>query len=129
MVDLQSGSLDCLNIWKKICQISESSYQQVYQRLNVSKDLKIYGESFYNNMLDNIVKELRDKSMLKKEKNGAELLFVEDNKPPLIVKKSDGGFGYDATDLAALRYRINELKADKIIYVTDSGEFTFRIII
>ena len=122
VVNLQSGSSECLNIWKKICEISESSYQQVYQRLNVSKELKICGESFYNNMLDDIVIDLKEKALLKREENGAELLFLEDSKPPLIVKKSDGGFGYDATDLAALKYRIDKLKADKIIYVTDSGQ-------
>ena len=121
VVDLQAGKEEHLKIWKRICEISESSYQQVYKRLSVSSDLKIYGESFYNNMLDDVVIDLKEKGLLKQE-NNAELLFVDDNKPPLIVKKSDGGFGYDATDLAALKYRLNKLNADKIVYVTDSGQ-------
>ena len=122
VVELQNESIEHIKIWKIICQISESSYQQVYQRLNVSSDLKIYGESFYNNMLEDIVIDLKEKSLLKHEENGAELLFIDEKKPPLIVKKSDGAFGYDATDLAALNYRLNKLNADKIIYVTDSGQ-------
>ena len=50
-------------------------------------------------------------------------IFVGKKKaPPLMVQKSDGGFGYATTDLAALRYRINEIKADRIVYVTDVGQ-------
>jgi arginyl-tRNA synthetase len=122
VVDLQSGNLEHLKIWKRICQISESSYQKIYTRLNVSSDLKIFGESFYNNMLEDIVSDLYEKGLLKNEENEAKLLFIDDDKPPLIVKKSDGGFGYDATDLAALKYRLFNLDANKIIYVTDSGQ-------
>lgn len=53
------------------------------------------------------------------------MLFTDENNkkiPPLIVKKSDGGYGYDSTDLAAIKHRINNLHADKIIYITDSGQ-------
>jgi arginyl-tRNA synthetase len=121
VVKLQRGSKEHLNIWKKICLISESSYQEIYHRLNISEDLKIYGESFYNNMLEDLVTELKSKNLLIFE-NGAELFFVDEKSPPLIVKKSDGGFGYDATDLAAVKYRIEKMNADKIIYVTDSGQ-------
>ena len=121
VVSLQKGNEEHLKIWKKICKISESSYQEVYRRLNISPNLKIYGESFYNKYLEDLVEDLDNKNLLKDD-NGAKLLFVDKKNPPLIVKKSDGGFGYDATDLAALKYRIKELKADKIIYVTDSGQ-------
>tara|TARA_B100001248_G_C27382692_1_gene457897 strand:- start:62 stop:1801 length:1740 start_codon:yes stop_codon:yes gene_type:complete len=122
VVELQSGNLEHLEIWKRICKISESSYQKVYHRLNISQDLKIFGESFYNNMLKDVLLDLKKKEILIQDDNGAELLFVDDNKPPLIVKKSDGGYGYDTTDLAAMKYRLFNLKADKIIYVTDSGQ-------
>ena len=88
VVDLQAGKEEHLNIWKRICQISETSYQQIYQRLNVSSNLKIYGESFYNNMLDDVVIDLKEKGLLKQE-NGAELFFVDDKKPPLIVSSGN----------------------------------------
>jgi len=53
---------------------------------------------------------------------GAKCIFVPKRKVPLMVQKSDGGYGYDTTDLAALRFRANEEKADWIIYVTDEGQ-------
>jgi arginyl-tRNA synthetase len=62
------------------------------------------------------------------EDQGAQCIFVGKKKsPPLMVQKSDGGFGYAATDLAAIRYRVQELKCDRIVYVTDVGqEFHFK---
>ena len=49
-------------------------------------------------------------------------IFVgKKNSPPVMIQKSDGGFGYAATDLAAIRYRVNEIKADRIVYITDIG--------
>ena len=121
VVELQSGDIECSKIWKKLCDISETSYNEIYRRLNVSNDLKIMGESFYNDQLDIIVNELNEKGLLVDD-DGAKLMFPIEGKIPLIVKKSDGGYGYDTTDLAALKFRIKELNANKIIYVTDSGQ-------
>ncbi len=53
--------------------------------------------------------------------NGATCIFVPKQKVPLIIQKSDGGFNYDTTDMAALRYRVNEKKSDRVVYVTDKG--------
>ena len=121
VVKLQSGDINCIKIWKKLCYISESSYKKIYRQLGVSDDLKTMGESFYNDYFDSLIDELESKGLLVDE-DGAKLLFPIHNKPPLIVKKSDGGYGYDTTDLAALRYRINNMGANKIVYVTDSGQ-------
>ena len=121
VVELQSGDSECSKIWKKLCDISETSYNEIYGRLNVSTDLKIMGESFYNDQLNSIVNELNEKGLLIDD-NGAKLMFPIKNKIPLIVRKSDGGYGYDTTDLAALKFRIKNLNANKIIYVTDSGQ-------
>ena len=71
-------------------------------------------------MLAPLVKELLDKGIAK-EDNGAICIFIPKQKVPLMIQKSDGGFNYDTTDLAAIRYRIDEKKADWIIYITDSG--------
>jgi arginyl-tRNA synthetase len=121
VVELQSGNKTCLETWKKLCEISESSYNEIYSSLNVSNNLKIMGESFYNSMLDDIVKDLESKGLLI-EDDGAKIMFPIKGKPPLIVRKSDGGYGYDTTDLAAIKHRIYNMNANKIIYVTDSGQ-------
>ena len=63
------------------------------------------------------------------ESDGAICIFVPKQKVPLIVQKSDGGFNYGATDMAALRHRVNTLRADRIIYVTDKGqEHHFKLV-
>jgi arginyl-tRNA synthetase len=78
------------------------------------------GESFYNPLLPGMVNDLLERKIAQ-EDNGAICVFVPKNKVPLIIRKSDGGFNYDTTDMAALRYRVNEVKADRIVYVTDIG--------
>jgi len=71
-------------------------------------------------MLRGMINELIERKIAV-EDNGAICIFVPKNKVPLIIQKSDGGFNYDTTDMAALRYRISERKADRIVYVTDIG--------
>jgi len=79
-------------------------------------------------MLPGMVEELLERKVAQ-ENDGAICVFVPKNKVPLIIRKSDGGFNYDTTDMAALRYRVNELKANRIIYVTDVGqEFHFKLV-
>ena len=77
-------------------------------------------------MLAPLVEELKQ-SGVAVEDNGATCIFVPKIKVPLIIQKSDGGFNYDTTDMAALRYRVQEKKADQIVYVTDKAqEFHFK---
>ena len=84
------------------------------------------GESFYNPYLKPLVEELIERKVAV-ESEGAICVFVPKQKVPLIIRKSDGGFNYDTTDMAALRYRVDVEKADRIIYVTDIGqEFHFK---
>ena len=125
VVKLQSGDEACLSGWKMLCELSRKEFQKIYDRLDIT--LKEQGESFYNPMLLPMVQELKEKGIVV-EDQGAQCIFVGKKKaPPLMVQKSDGGFGYAATDLAALRYRVNELKCDRIVYVTDVGqEFHFK---
>ncbi|CAL5392430.1 unnamed protein product [Camellia sinensis] len=79
------------------------------------------GESFYNPYIPGVLEEL-DKKGLIEESEGARVIFIEGKNIPLIVVKKDGGFNYASTDLAALWYRLNEEKAEWIIYVTDVGQ-------
>ncbi len=120
-VDLQKGDPDARNAWEFICQISRENFEKVYKKLGVS--LYECGESFYDDLCRKIVKKLEDENVVI-EDQGAKIIRVEGFKTPMIIVKSDGAIGYDSTDLAALNYRINVLKADWIIYVvaTEQGD-------
>ncbi len=125
VVQLQSHEPLAFHAWEVICDISRKGYQEIYDLL----DVKIHerGESFYNPYLKNVVDELSEKHLIQIS-DGAKCLFLEGFKNregdplPLMVQKSDGGYNYDTTDLAAIRYRIFVDRADRIIYVTDVGQ-------
>jgi arginyl-tRNA synthetase len=79
-------------------------------------------------MLKDTVKDLLDRKVAEVNE-GASCVFTKASKTPMIVQKSDGGFGYDATDMAAINYRVNTIGADKICYVTDiSQELHFKML-
>nr|GEX46057.1 arginine--tRNA ligase, chloroplastic/mitochondrial-like isoform X2 [Tanacetum cinerariifolium] len=119
VVSLQGGDERYRKAWAQICEISRNGYQKVYQRLGVRLEEK--GESFYNPFIPQTLDLLRQKNLIE-ESEGAQVIFIEGKKIPLIVVKSDGGFNYASTDLAALWYRLNEEKVEWIIYVTDVGQ-------
>ncbi|KAI8029497.1 Arginine--tRNA ligase, cytoplasmic [Camellia lanceoleosa] len=108
-----------LQAWAQICEINRRGYQRVYQRLGIKIEEK--GESFYNPYIPGVLEEL-DKQGLIEESEGAHMIFIEGKNIPLIVVKKDGGFNYASTDLVALWYRLNEEKAEWIIYVIDVGK-------
>ncbi|HAC64672.1 MAG TPA: arginine--tRNA ligase [Cyanothece sp. UBA12306] len=125
VVKLQAGEPQTNHAWQLLCEQSRREFQVIYDIL----DIKILerGESFYNLLLEDIVKQLEQQELLK-EDAGAQCVFLDGftNKSgdplPLIVQKSDGGYNYATTDLAALKYRINQDQAQRIIYVTDAGQ-------
>ncbi len=125
VVELQRGSESSLLVWKKICEVSIVAYQDIYRLLDIK--IIVRGESFYNNMLKQVVEDFSTKKILE-ESNGAKCVYLtgftgRDSQPlPLIIQKSDGGYNYATTDLAAIKHRINEEHADWLIYVTDSGQ-------
>lgn len=121
VVALQAGNEENLALWKTLCAVSERMLNEMYERLGVSKKLAVTGESFYNPMLPGLVVELGDKGLLKDE-DGARVIFPEGSAVPLIIRKRDGGFGYDSTDMAALKYRVQDLGADWLFYVVDAGQ-------
>ena len=118
VVKLQSGEEHCIKGWQMLCQLSRKEFDKIYERLDIR--LTEVGESFYNPMLRPMVDELVANGVAV-ENDGAICVFVPKNKVPLIIQKSDGGFNYDTTDMAALRYRVDEVKADRVVYVTDKG--------
>jgi len=119
VVALQSGNNDSLIAWKLLCDVSRKEFEKIYERLNVHLQEK--GESFYNPIIPVVIHILEEKA-LAKESDGAMCIFIEGKDMPLIIKKSDGGFSYDSTDMAAIWYRIFDQKIDWIIYVTDMGQ-------
>ena len=121
VVDLQSGNEDCLKAWKVLCEISRQFFTTIYKRLDVTNEE--FGESFYNSMIPSVLKELDEKKLTKMD-DGALCLFVPKKKVPLMLVKSDGGYNYDTTDMAAARYRLLDLKADRVVYLTDVGQWT-----
>ena len=125
---LHSGDQRWFSHWSEIILSSREHYEKIYKKLNVSLyDIHTRGESFYKDMLSDVIAGLREKG-LAKESEGAVCVFPEgfrnkEGEPlPLIVQKSDGAYLYATTDLAAIRYRVGELKAERIIYVTDSRQ-------
>ncbi|PVZ70602.1 arginine--tRNA ligase [Pelagibaculum spongiae] len=128
VVRLQGGDEGFRKIWKQLVDITLKQNQGVYDRLNVSlTPADACGESFYNDRLASTVSTLQEKGMAV-ESQGAQVVFVEEfnNKDgdPLgvIIQKSDGGYLYATTDLAAINYRTGELNVDRIIYYVDSRQ-------
>ena len=128
VVGLHTGNEMWMRYWKIIVSTTSSHFREIYNRLGVILgDEHTRGESFYKDMLKDVVEELKDKG-LAVESEGAVCVFPEGFKTkegeplPFIIQKSDGAYLYATTDLAALRYRVKELKADKIVYVTDARQ-------
>jgi arginyl-tRNA synthetase len=123
VVRLQAGGTEELSFWHTIVDETRRHYQPVYERLNVKlRKEHERGESFYNPFLADVVKELLDKQIATRSE-GAVVVFIDGpDKTPLIIQKSDGGFLYGTTDLAAIRFRASELHANRIIYTHDSRQ-------
>jgi arginyl-tRNA synthetase len=119
VVALQSGEPFARNAWRILCDISRASFQLIYDRLGIT--LEERGESFYNEMIPEVVKKLQSLGLVV-DSDGAKCIFTSIDDVPLMAVKSDGGFGYDSTDLAAVYHRIFEMKSDWIIYLTDLGQ-------
>jgi arginyl-tRNA synthetase len=126
VVKLQSGEPESIHAWQLICEQSRKSFNEIYSMLGIS-NLQERGESFYNNMLADTVKELVDRGIAV-ESEGAKCVFLDGYKTeegtplPMIVQKKDGGYNYSTTDLASIRYRIDHDRGDELIYVVDAGQ-------
>jgi arginyl-tRNA synthetase len=125
VVALQSGDAETLKAWNLLCEQSRIAFQEIYDLLDIC--ITERGESFYNPLLAGVVEDL-DKLGLLVEDQGAKCVFLkgftnkEGNPLPLIVQKSDGGYNYATTDLATVRYRVQQDRIDRSLYVTDAGQ-------
>jgi arginyl-tRNA synthetase len=136
VVALQAGDRDTLAVWRGIVAESQAYFTDVYDRLDVrlTPDDAV-GESFYNPTLAGVAADL-EAAGVAAVSDGALCVFFDDvvgpdGAPvPLIVRKSNTGFGYAATDLAAVRHRVSALKADRILYVVDARQaLHFRMVL
>jgi arginyl-tRNA synthetase len=125
VVKLQGGDPKCIRLWNQFINESVAHCQSIYDTLNISLTQgDIYGESFYNDLLDEVVNDLAKADLLT-ESDGAQCVFLDEFKGkdgaplPAIIRKSDGGYPYMATDLAAIKYRSETLKADRAYYFID----------
>jgi arginyl-tRNA synthetase len=122
VVALQSGDRHTRAIWRQLINVSLAGFNAAYARLGVLlTDDDLAGESMYNDDLPSVVADL-ERSGTAVIDNGALCVFVDGFAAPMIVRKSDGGFGYSATDLAAIRHRVRDLHANRIIYVVDARQ-------
>jgi len=125
VVRLQSGDKETRMAWSLLCEQSRREFQKLYDRLDIK--LIERGESFYNAYLHDVVDDLKKAGLLE-ESDGCQVVMLEgytnrEGKPqPLIVQKSDGGFNYETTDLACVRYRIEQDRGTRLVYVTDVGQ-------
>ncbi|MFK7778525.1 MAG: arginine--tRNA ligase [Gimesia sp.] len=117
---LHAGDAENLELWKRFLPECLDAIQVVYDRLDIQFDLTL-GESYYQPMLADVVADLKQKG-LAQESQGAICVFAEGLKAPSIVQKQDGAFTYATTDLATIKYRVEELKADRVLYVVDSRQ-------
>ena len=128
VVRLQSGDTQMQKLWQQFKDLSLAHSKEIYQNLNVTlKDADVRGESFYNNDLAPLVEELKTKGFAQ-ESEGAQVVFLEEladkdgNPSPVIIQKQGGGYLYATTDLAALRFRVNQLNAHRIMYFIDARQ-------
>lgn len=123
VVELQSGHPEARRLWQALVDESMRQAYLVYEDLGVpvgkgKGNLETRGESFYNELLPRVLNDLKEQG-LAVEDQGAACIFLDGFQAPLMVRKSDGGYGYDATDLAGVQHRVEVEGADRIIYVTD----------
>lgn len=121
---LQLGDKTNIKIWKEFHKITFQELQKIFKILNIKFDYQL-GESFYNPMLDGIVKGALKKGVAVKSE-GATVIFTEGDKTPFIIQKTDGSFLYSTTDIATVDCRIKKFKTDVILYVV-GNEQTFHL--
>ena len=125
---LQQGDPEMRKFWEKAREVTLTTCNALYEQLGVKLGLDdVRGESFYNDKLPAVLADLATAALLR-ESDGAQCVFLEGfhtkqgDPLPLIVQKTDGAYLYATTDLAAIRHRVDQLQADRIIYVTDSRQ-------
>ena len=113
---LQNKDSENMKIWKFLVKESLKDFKKIYKSLNIKFDYTL-GESFYDDMLAGIVKEGLDKKVAFQSEGAIVANLDKYNLTPLLIRKSDGAYLYATTDLAAIKYRKEKFKPNKILYV------------
>ena len=122
VVKIQSGDAHCLSLWQEFIDISLGHCEEVYDKLGVNlTKADVRAESFYNPQLPKVIDALGQKGMITNS-DGAKCIFLDGDEVPMIVQKSDGGYLYATTDLAAVEFRAKSLEAKRIAYVVDARQ-------
>jgi arginyl-tRNA synthetase len=128
VVALQGGDEETLSLWRGLVEESTRHFEKVYELLGIGLTPEdVYGESFYNPYLADTIIELQQKGLIETS-DGALCVFPpgfsnrEGDRLPLIVRKSDGGYGYATTDFATVRYWVRDRKVDELIYVVGTPQ-------
>ena len=117
---LHSGDPENVELWNKIMPWCLEVNNRIYRRLDVHFDFT-HGESFYQPMLADVVESLRMHGIAEESK-GAIVVFLGEGKPPAMIRKSDGAFTYTTSDLATIRYRVDNWSPDAMLYVVDARQ-------
>jgi arginyl-tRNA synthetase len=117
---LHAGDPKNLALWKQFMPACLEEIDRIYRRLDVHFDYT-HGESFYNDQLPAVVKDLEGRGIAERSK-GAVVIFFGENEPPALIQKTDGAFTYTTTDLATIRYRAGHWKPDVALYVVDARQ-------
>lgn len=118
--ELELNNPEYVSLWKHFRQVSLEEYMKVYKILGVEFD-SYDGEAFYNDKMQTIVDELKEKNLLVKDQ-GAMIVSLDDDLPPALIQKSDGSTLYITRDLAALFYRKNTYHFDEVLYVVGNEQ-------
>ena len=114
---LHAGDSENLRLWREFMPHCYEEIERIYRRLDVHFDQTL-GESFYQPMLADVVRDLRQCGIAS-ESEGAVVVFFGDNESPALIQKRDGAYTYATTDLATIRYRLLQWNPDAILYVVD----------
>lgn len=114
---LHSGDSENLALWKAFLPPCLEELNKIYRRLDIEFDYTL-GESFYHDMLGSVVQELLEQGVAEKSQ-GAVCIFFAESDVPMLIQKKDGAFLYGTTDLATIRYRMEEFQPDAMLYVVD----------
>ena len=119
---LHDGDEENYRLWKEFIEVSLKEYDKVYKRLDIEFDT-YYGESFYHDMMPDVIKELKEKEIAVESEGAQVVFFPEETKlNPCLVQKSDGAFLYATSDLATVKYRKENYDVNKLVYVTDERQ-------
>lgn len=121
-IALQNGDAETRAVWQKFVDTAHAHNVEIYRKLGILlTDDDVKPESAYNDLLEQTVADLEALGVATPD-GGALCVFVDGYEAPLIIRKSDGGFNYGATDMAAIRFRLDELHATRVLYVVDSRQ-------